>query len=315
MKVFEISACGDCWINHAEFSAQLAGVAADETVVLDMQSEAPCLYALGVVDLLDQHGITDVRIVNYPNSIKDLPYTRTGVHLVSHFWWMSERYAPPAPIGWNQKHMYGCFIGRKTVARCVILYEMQKQNSIVSVMDTWSPLPWQESSVGRDLEDIALWQGVADVPAVKQWWSNNSVGSLDGHTVGDQYRPEHNTNLDLLRFYEDFLIEIAIETYTVGNTFFVTEKTVRPLVAGKPFLLFGPRHFLRRLHSLGIQTYNSLWSEHYDEYEGAERWQHMQTSLKEITKLDPKKILEHSQQLAEHNRACIKTIIKEHAPR
>lgn len=43
-----------------------------------------------------------------------------------------------------------------------------------------------------------------------------------------------------------------------------TEKTIRPLLMGMPFVLASTPGHLARLHDLGFQTYHTLWDESYD---------------------------------------------------
>jgi hypothetical protein len=78
----------------------------------------------------------------------------------------------------------------------------------------------------------------------------------------------------LRRWYSIFDIELVAETYCHGDTFFVTEKTVRPIVAGKSMMVYGPQNYLARLRDLGFQTWNHIWDETYDQLTGALRNRH-----------------------------------------
>jgi hypothetical protein len=51
------------------------------------------------------------------------------------------------------------------------------------------------------------------------------------------------------------------------HSFFLTEKTVKNLAIGMPFVLAATPHFLKHLKALGFETYSSLWDESYDEIE------------------------------------------------
>jgi hypothetical protein len=91
--------------------------------------------------------------------------------------------------------------------------------------------------------------------------------------VQDQYDASApDTNRSLLQFYDRFQIELVAESMTRGPSFFPTEKTVRPIVGCRPFLIFGCRHHLHYLRNNGFRTFDTLWNEDYDELEGAERW-------------------------------------------
>jgi hypothetical protein len=91
----------------------------------------------------------------------------------------------------------------------------------------------------------------------------------------------------------------------MGNTFFPTEKTIRPITAAKPMLVYGPQYFLARLKTLGVQTYSSLWDESYDLCQGAERWHMIQQVMQSISEKTPderQQLLAKAHAIALHNR-------------
>jgi hypothetical protein len=67
-----------------------------------------------------------------------------------------------------------------------------------------------------------------------------------------------------------------------GITFFPTEKIFRPITGRRPFVVFGPIHFLNNLRGLGFRTYGECWDESYDQYQGQERWHRMQHVIDNI---------------------------------
>ena len=141
------------------------------------------------------------------------------------------------------------------------------------------------------------------------------ITSIDSHHVRDQYRPDCNTNLDLLQHYHKFDIEIVCESYTRGQTFFVTEKTIRPLCAGRPVLLYGPRHFLKNLRNLGFQTWGSVWDESYDNLEGPERWKAMQAVIKDLHNTQQNQIWQQCQSACLHNHKLVAELAQKRKPR
>lgn len=68
-----------------------------------------------------------------------------------------------------------------------------------------------------------------------------------------------------INLYKKFFVEIVSETYYNGNTFFLTEKTFRPILLKTPFIIQGPQWFLKRLKQLGFKTFDRWWDEGYDE--------------------------------------------------
>ena len=76
----------------------------------------------------------------------------------------------------------------------------------------------------------------------------------------------------LCEFYPDFLIDIVAETFTNGNTFFTTEKTVRPMLLKKPMIVMGGKNHLLYLRQMGFRTFGDFWDESYDGFEGPDRY-------------------------------------------
>jgi hypothetical protein len=134
-------------------------------------------------------------------------------------------------------------------------------------------------------------------------WSKivQTIPSVDDMAVRDQYQGSVDTNLSLLKFYNQFQIEIVAETMCAGTTFFPTEKTFRPMVGRRPFLVFGPTNFLNNLRELGFRTYSECWDESYDQYQDQERWNRMQSVIEDII-LNGYNV-ELAKEIAEHNRA------------
>ena len=74
--------------------------------------------------------------------------------------------------------------------------------------------------------------------------------------------------------YQHFLVDVVAETYNSGLSFFITEKTIRPMLALTPFVIQGPQGFLSTLKSdYNIKSFDQWWDEDYDNYQGYERIQ------------------------------------------
>lgn len=65
--------------------------------------------------------------------------------------------------------------------------------------------------------------------------------------------------------YDQAYFQIVLETdFYSQDQFFLTEKTIKPLMSGQPFVVGATPGFLSHLHSLGFRTYGELWNEDYD---------------------------------------------------
>lgn len=64
--------------------------------------------------------------------------------------------------------------------------------------------------------------------------------------------------------FKNTYYSIICETLGTGNDFFLSEKTVKAMFSKRVFVMFGPQHFLKRLHELGFQTFGAVLDESYD---------------------------------------------------
>ena len=71
--------------------------------------------------------------------------------------------------------------------------------------------------------------------------------------------------MNISKMYHNFFVEIVVETYFTGSTFFPTEKTWRPILLKTPFIVQGPQDYLSNLKKLGFQTFDKWWDEGYSE--------------------------------------------------
>ena len=322
MITIPIRVCGDYWINPDEVNLQLELAAGKNPIVLDLQAEGPGLGCLGITDMIDaycrkyQVNPATVSVDHWSNNAEPVPYTVINLHLRSHFFSYSQKYWLDTIPKLTHKHVFGYFIGRKAIPRAVIMYQLYhtyRSQILFSCLKHKMDTPWLNPGPGVHLEYLENWLPVQEHVNFCAWWDTNPIPSLDHHWLNDQYDAEYNTNKDLLKFYDQFDIEIVAESYTRGLTFFPTEKTVRPIMMAKPILVYGPSDYLANLRNLGFETYGHLWDESYDKLEGVDRWKSMKQVIDSIICLTATEYLDliHQTQItAIRNRDHLAKIIK-----
>ena len=317
---------GDCWNNPEQFQQQINQHPAGMPLQLDMRSEGPSLSALGITNVINtwlqnrQQPPTTVQLLRWSNPVEFVPYQRIKCNKISHFFFMANEYwqhnDPTLEQQLQYQRPFGIFIGRLTLSRAAILYKLMPAGTIsiggeifASLMQHVQPFPWRQSDENRhNLDNLSDWLPLHSQVDMFDWFSNTPVPSVDSKFVRDQFIDPMAwvaTNTSLLQHYNKFAVEIVCETYTRGNTFFPTEKTIRPLMAAKPIMVYGPQYYLARLRSLGFQTYHSIWDESYDLYEGPARWELMRKSMNTLTECgrdDQCEILTKAHKIAMHNR-------------
>jgi len=70
--------------------------------------------------------------------------------------------------------------------------------------------------------------------------------------------------------YEATDIEVVLETLFDDSRLHLTEKSLRPIACGQPFILAGTHGSLEYLRSYGFKTFGDIWDEHYDLVENPE---------------------------------------------
>lgn len=313
MTEITVNVCGDHWVAMDQTLEKIRQTPLDEIIVLNLRGEGPSLRRLGVIDAVMAHCDTSGRdpdtvyVSRWSNPVESIPFRRADRADVSHFYWGSDRYWPADVVPVIQDRLWGFFMGRPTVPRLLLLRHLvDTGDAVVSAM-AGGVVPSASQGVNLDAQEFGE---RADLAA---WYRTCGISSIDHACIRDQYSPDHNTNLSLLTFYDQFHIEIVAESYCHGETFFPTEKTVRPLSAGKPMIVMGPRHFLRRLRDQGFRTWSDLWDETYDDLDSAARLDKILAVIRDVQQRRDQ-ILPDLQQHAEHNRTILSRLVQKHRP-
>jgi hypothetical protein len=264
MKTVRIKVSGDVWVDPQSVADQLQTVTCEDWVCFDTGAEGISLIHSGILQFIDHwvkqsgHPVDQVT-VNSPNRYEHTQYKNIN-QADNHFLQLSGHYYTSVPDIDVTSTKFGFFVGRHTAERNQIARDIVAQYQpefVMSVMKTvYNPSPWHESV--------------------------QSIPSIDDVFVRDQYTGQIDTNLSLLKFYNQFQIELVAETMCSGITFFPTEKTFRPVTGRRPFLVYGPIHFLNNLRGLGFKTYSECWDESYDQYQGLDRWNRIKTVIEQI---------------------------------
>jgi hypothetical protein len=106
--------------------------------------------------------------------------------------------------------------------------------------------------------------------------------------------------------YNDTDIEVILETLFDDARLHLTEKSLRPIALGQPFVLVATAGSLGYLRSYGFKTFDSVWDESYDGITDSEQRLHAVTDLMaQIASWDPHERatkLAKAQAIADHNR-------------
>lgn len=102
---------------------------------------------------------------------------------------------------------------------------------------------------------------------------------------------------------ENSWISVIAETFPSNDCFFVTEKTAKPLMAGRPFIMLGGSNYLKQLRQLGFQTFSPVIDESYDVIPDLNtRVVAAFQSFKKLAAQDPVQITQKLMPILQHNQ-------------
>ena len=278
-------------------------------VFINTNSEGLCLQTAGVYQTLDY--ICEVFkfnkknfIINTPNSEEthtDYTINYAKNHWIdfckSQFFYNSQKN--------NELKNIGCFIGKPNWHRLIIASWIYNNKKVLLTCH-YNPKD-ERHCIDSELTDINR-NAPNELPGVVSFLPNCPIFLDEGflnYTIGPP------THYNILSHYSGIFVDLVIETYVSGKTFFPTEKTLRPIIAKTPFIIMGPQGYLGNLKRMGFQTFGAWWDEEYDNFSGYARLQKIKKISDLVLNWDNRKlhsILDEMTNVLEHNRALLQSI-------
>jgi len=106
-----------------------------------------------------------------------------------------------------------------------------------------------------------------------------------------------------ISIYNQTAYSIIAETNIENHYTFFTEKTCKPIMAERLFIMLGGRHYLKNLRQLGFQTFDGIIDESYDlEIDNNTRWSMAIMQMRYLMSQPQEEILTKIRPITEHNR-------------
>ena len=244
----------------------------NKPISISTNSEGVCLTSAGVYELLEQFDYSNVAVVTN-NALETHPIFRIKHSDPFRFFTVNQTNYSHLHR-WEQQKIFGCFYNRPLWHRLGLAATLQHDYSQQTSLNIRQSIQNEDQ---RSLFEIDQLFKNHPESFIKFSKVCNSwpvmLEDHDGYTVGYTVGNTTTGHTDqLAEFYPDFLIDIVAETWTVGKTFFPTEKTVRPMLLKKPFIIFGSKDYLCYLRQMGFRTFADFWDEDYDAYDGRDRY-------------------------------------------
>jgi hypothetical protein len=253
--------CGASHSRNVEILACKIAQHKDEKIVLDLHIEGWDIVENGI----------EQKVKNICNELK-IPYTQieftssdrlckseTFKHTINpEYTTFFSNWFKKTEITSSTNFDYGLFCGRATNERLYSFWKHKNWHysdrgnaSMHLNVDTLTE--WDSDFTKFICEHNARWQSL--VPLLP--YSDADEYFLPGRPLTSYADTWKNT-------YKDIVIEIVCETNTTADTFFITEKTFRPIAYGKLFLVIGSPEFEQNLKRMGFDIFDDIIDKSYD---------------------------------------------------
>ena len=192
----------------------------------------------------------------------------------------------------NKTYHFDCLLGRKKPHRDQI-YNYVKNNS--KIFTTYSA-----SEHFIDFTKTSEW--VAGIDNLEL--ENNIKYTVN--QIQFMNRTVRLSQLLPLEVYNNSYYSLVAETNTDNSFTFLTEKTAKPLIAGRLFVIAGNKNSLRTLKRLGFKTFDSVIDESYDTIDS--QYKRIKAMLEQVDYLcaqDPVIIAKQIEPVVKHNQQLI----------
>jgi hypothetical protein len=295
-----------------------------QDIEISTKDEGCCCRSIGLYDLLDQFKFNSV-VIHTNNPLEK--HNKYSIQIVSPWQFLKVRQEiEPEFHTWDKTQIFGTLYGRPTWHRIGIaahLLTYHSQLSLVGCLCDPTNIDNREFVETNELykNDLASFKNFGNIinqlplqlPAVTTYVPGiyepgGSVLFYPGKSATD--RQVEQTKQP----YKNFFIDIVAETFTSGDCFYITEKTVRPMVLKKPFIIMGSKDYLCYLRQLGFKTFQTpnldFWSEDYDGYEGRDRYVRILALIDELAKKSKEELqdmYQAMQPILDHNYNLLQT--------
>lgn len=248
-------------------------------------AEAPSFSNNGLYDLLDKICLQFDFDPNKITIITGNPYESSDRYQIKHikFTWCAPTVKKYFSSGFDRsqfenkkdltQNCFGSFNNRPTWYRLCLVNHLLKQSvpSLVSCNTSWD-----EMSPNRiPFDSLATHVPQQEYFEIMELIKRCPIELLSGPITREQkyYHEFEKTLTSLMPLYNSFFVDVIGVTFTVGDTFYMDEKEVRPMLCFTPFIIYGTNGHLESMRGHGFKTFDQWWDESYDQYSGYDRLQ------------------------------------------
>lgn len=273
----------------------------NQNIVLQVNNEGHCLKFCGVYDIIDLFNFTSVQFKTW-NAVES--HSIYKIDKSNWYWWLKniKNFDLDYDYTWNQSKVFGCFYGRASAPRLGIAAHLKTHWPEKSIILTKFDFSSEDTRKLFDLQRLFSWHPES-ITYINNF--NNNDYQTEQYVKG-----QWNPNNPLSYLYKNFLIDIVSEPTCQGDTFYPTEKIVRAMLCGRPFIAMCSKNYLIYLRQMGFKTFYEFWSEEYDGYSGKEKYFQILELINHIAKMPHNDLIvmyKEMQKILKHNRNLIIT--------
>lgn len=249
----------------------VSAVLSNTDVYISLVSEGPCCEHVGLYNLFDKicdrFNFDKRRFhIDTPNLVEAHPEYQ--IHKNFNFWELEQsivnsgKYSNTTKIFDNDFKHFGNFIGHSNKYRLQTSSQLRARHPDKTLQSYHCIVtdPYHREYIG--IEDLMFIDTDTSVVDTAYQHIKQSPIKLDEIETFPILQP---ANLNVLKYYPRFFVEIVNLTFFSGNTFYVDEKIWRPILACTPFMVQGPANFIKNLRRMGFKTFHQWWDEGYSE--------------------------------------------------
>lgn len=197
---------------------------------------------------------------------------------------------------WHSKPlMFDALLGRKKTHRDHAYDFIKSQELDSQCVMTYLNADNLQQSEKTDQNWIWEDTGLVDINRAKSnTWTVDFVNFYGKNVSLSQVMP--------IDIYNRTAYSLVCETDYSNDFVFVTEKTIKPMLARRLFVLLGNRYALAYLRDMGFQTFGHIIDESYDEIEAVhDRHQAALEQMRWLCGQDQQRILSQARAVIDHN--------------
>lgn len=203
------------------------------------------------------------------------------------------------PYDVKPKH-FDILLGQPKPHRDRIYHYIKNNNLKDKVTMTYLVDHWSKSIQAQGADGFILDEPGLIIPNEEFNWTITQVSYYSWPMSLSQVVP--------ISIYNQTAYTVIAETNLENHYTFFTEKTCKPILAERLFIMLGGQYYLRNLRELGFKTFDGIIDESYDlEPDNNQRWAMAIEQMKYLFNQPQAEVLAKVKPIAQHNKQIMLT--------